>query len=303
MIVTKKNILITGASGLIGSVLTKKLSEQGFNCYTLTTSSVNDRPRTYKWNPELKICDLLPHTEYYAVINLAGASIADTKWNRAGMELISFSRIDSTKYLKNIIGMFSSPPKHVISASAIGYYGFGIDEIKTEDSPNGSDFAATVCRNWEHAASNLKTNNAQLSIIRIGIVLAQKGGFYKKIKDLAKYKIAAPLATGKQSVCWIHVNDLVNLFIEILENKIKPGTYNALANINTNKEITKSIAKQNGQYFGLPAVPKFLLKLIFGKKAEIFTEGSFVSNSKLLKEGFLFKYSDLDNAVSDLANR
>ncbi len=301
--VIKKNILITGASGLIGKVLSKKLSEQGFNCITLTTSAVNDRPKTYMWNPELKICDLLPHIEYYAVINLAGASIADTKWNRAGMELISFSRIDSTKYLKTIVNEFPNPPKHAISTSAIGYYGFGTVEIKTEDSLNGNDFAATVCRDWEHAASNLKTNDTQLSIIRIGIVLAQKGGFYKKIKDLTKYKIAAPLATGKQPVCWIHVDDLVNLFIEILENKIKPGTYNAVANTNTNKEITKSIANQNGQYYGLPAVPAFLLKLIFGNKAEIFTEGSFVSNSKLLKEGFLFKYLDLDKAVSDLANR
>ena len=300
---TKKNILITGGTGLIGSVLIKKLYEKGFNCFILTTSAVNDRPKTYKWNPELHVCDMLPNVEYYAVINLAGASIADTKWNPDGIEQISFSRIDSTNYLKTIISAFPHPPKHVISASAIGYYGFETDEIKTEDSPNGHDFAAKVCRDWEQAASNLKTNDTQLSILRIGIVLAQKGGFYKKIKDLAKYKIAAPLASGKQPVSWIHVEDLVNLFIEILENKIAPSTYNAVANTNTNKEVTKSIASKNGQPFVLPAVPEFLLKLIFGKKAEMFTRGSIISNSKLKKEGFQFKYSDLNKAVSELTNR
>ena len=298
---TKKNILITGATGLIGSALIKNLSEQGFNCITLTRSVVNDRPKTFKWNPELQICDMLPHIEYYAVINLAGASIVDTKWNKEGKDQISFSRIDSTTYLKRIIDTFPHPPKHFISASAIGYYGFENDEIKTEDSLSGNDFAAVVCHDWELAASNLKTIETQLTIIRIGIVLAQKGGFYKKMETLAKNKIAAPLASGQQPVCWIHIDDLINLFIDILNNKISPGTYNAVANTNTNKEVTKLIASKNGQPILLPAVPASLLKILYGKKMELFTKGSIVSNSKLLKEGFQFQYSDLENAVSDLA--
>lgn len=297
----KKNILITGATGLIGTALTQKLSDKGYTPIILTTTAVNDRRNTYKWNPELKVCDRLPNKEFYGVINLAGASIADNRWNKEGKELISKSRINSTNYLKSIVNNLHPAPKHIISVSAIGYYGLIDNEIKTEDSAAGADFAAKVCADWEQAASNLKTNNNHLSILRIGIVLAKKGGFYKKIKDLAKLKIAVPVGSGLQPVSWIHVDDLVNIFVDILDNKLKPGIYNAVANIENNKNITKIIAKKNGQPFIWPAVPAFLLKIIFGDKFEIFCKGTRVSNSKLLEEGFQFEYTDLDKAILDLS--
>lgn len=297
----KKNILITGATGLIGTALSQKLREKGYKPFILTTSLVNNRNDAYHWDPTLKICDLLPDENFYAAINLAGASISDTKWNEAGKELILKSRINSTEYLSSIIKSLPHEPEHIISASAIGYYGVKNDSVKTEESPKGNDFAALVCRDWENTAKTMETPNSKLSILRIGIVLGKNGGFYKKIKDLAKWKIAAPIGSGNQAVCWIHLDDLVNIFVAILEDQIQPGIYNAVAATNTNKEVTKIIAAKNGQGFLPPAIPSFLVKLLFGQKAEIFTESAEVSLSKLIKEGFKFQFTDLNKAITDLA--
>lgn len=297
----KKNILITGATGLIGTALCQKLKEKGYTPLILSTSAVNDRKGIYHWDPTLKICDLLPEDEFYGVINLAGASISDTKWDEAGKELILKSRTNSTEYLASLVQSMPHKPEHIISASAIGYYGVKNDSIKTEESPSGNDFAALVCRDWENAAKPMETPDSKLSILRIGIVMGKNGGFYKKINDLAKWKIAAPIGSGKQAVCWIHLDDLVNIFVAILEDQIKPGIYNAVATTNTNKEVTKIIASKNGQGFLPPAIPSFLVKLLFGQKAEIFTESAEVSPSKLIKEGFEFQFTDINKAISDLA--
>ncbi len=296
---TPKNILITGATGLIGTLLTRKLTEKGYTVFVFSTSRSDEKLNIYKWDPDLKIFDMLPDVQFYGVINLAGASIADTIWNEAGMNLIKQSRIDSTCFLKNIINQLPNSPKHIISVSAIGYYGLINNETKTEESKCGNDFAAVVCRDWEKAAKTLETTESKLSLLRIGIVLAEKGGFYKKIKDLAKWKIASPIGTGKQPVSWIHIDDLVNIFIAILDEKLKPDIYNAVAACNTNKEVTKSIVLKNGQPFVWPAIPSFLLKLIFGKKAEIFTGGTVVSNSKLVDEGYQLQFKDLEGIRFD----
>lgn len=297
----KKNILITGATGLIGSALIKKLSKNGYTPVILSTSRSEERLNIYKWNPLLETCDKLPDGEYHGIINLAGASIADTRWNKAGKEVIEQSRTASTLFLKNVVDGLPNPPKHIISVSAIGYYGVINDEIKTENSPNGNDFAALVCKDWEDAAKQLETTNSDLSILRIGIVLVQKGGFYKKISNLAKWKIAAPIGTGMQPVCWIHIEDLITIFLSILDEKLNPGVYNAVASISSNKEVTKEIVYKSSQPFVWPAIPSFLIKLIFGEKAEIFTKGAKISNSKLLNAGFDFQFTDLNKAITNLA--
>ncbi len=297
----KKNILITGATGLIGTALCQKLKEKGFSTLILSTSVANDLKGTYHWDPSLRLCDLLPEDKFFGVINLSGASISDTKWDEAGKELILKSRINSTEYLSSIVKSLPHEPKHIISASAIGFYGIKNDSIKTEDSPCGNDFAALVCRDWENAAKTMETPNSKLSIIRIGIVLGNNGGFYKKIKDLAKWKIAAPIGSGNQAVCWIHLDDLVSIFISILEDKVKSGIYNAVSASDTNNEVTKIISRKNGQGFLPPAIPSFLVKLLFGQKAEIFTESAEVSPSKLKNEGFKFQFTDINKAISDLA--
>jgi len=299
--VNKKLILITGATGLIGSALTKKLTEKGYTPVILSNTISNHEKNIFKWHPRLKISELIPSGNYYGVINLAGANIAELKWNEKGRNQIFKSRVNSTLYLKSIIDTLPSVPEHIISASAIGYYGTNDEEVKTETSEQGGDFPARVCVAWENAAWNLETKNSHLSILRIGIVLAKEGGFYKKISQLANWKIASSLGTGKQPVCWIHIDDLVNIMLDILENRIKPGVYNAVAKCDSNKDITKMIASKNGQPFLWPPVPGLLIKMIFRNKAEIFTKGSRVSSNKIKSQGYEFKYLELEKAISALS--
>jgi len=294
------NILITGATGFVGKVLQKRLSESGHTCFVLSTSVSNHSKNIYKWNPELEESETLPHIDYSAVINLAGASINDTRWNVNGKKLILESRVNSTLYLIKLIQKLRILPKQIISASAIGIYGIKDDKLKTEDSLLGSDFAAKVCIDWEASLLKISTNNTKVSIIRIGIVLGNRGGFYEKIKNLAKWKLAAPLASGNQPVSWIHVDDLVNVFLNLVDQKIAPGVYNAVTGYISNKDITKKIAKTNGQAFLLPSIPTFLLKILFGQKTEIFTGGTRVSNQKLVEAGFIFEYATVDSVMKDL---
>jgi uncharacterized protein (TIGR01777 family) len=296
----KKNVLITGGTGLIGKVLSKKLKLLGYTPIILSTSLRDENTGFFKWDPKIQAHDKLPAGNYMGVINLAGASIADTRWNQEGQTLIKDSRLQSTLFLKKVIDDLPNEPKHIISASAIGYYGFNNQVLKTEDDLPTNDFAATVCKEWERAAQSLKTSHNQLSILRIGIVLAKEGGFYKKIKTLAKWKIAAPIGTGLQPVPWIHVDDLVNIFISILEDKLPSGVYNAVTNNESNKDITKLIASKNKQPFLWPNIPTLLLKLIFSNKADILSKASPISNEKLRQHGFTFTFENLREAINNL---
>jgi len=297
-----KNVLLTGGTGIIGSVLTKKLIDKGYTPVVLSTSTSNRKAGIYKWNPRKKTHSLLPYDNFYGIINLAGASIAETKWNTKGKKEILESRVNSTLYLKDIIESFSKPPAQIISVSAIGYYGLFNDNIKNETSPPGKDFAAQVCVQWEEVATKLQNSISQLSILRLGIVMSKTGGFFKKIRNLAKWKIASPIGNGKQPVCWIHIEDTTDLIIDILENRIPPDTYNLVANCNTNKEVTKNIAFNNGQKFLRPAIPGIFIRMIFGKKGELFTSSCSIDSDKLKKAGFKFKYSNIDDAIKNLSS-
>jgi len=298
--VTKKKVLITGATGFIGSALTEALISSGFQVVILSTTRSNPNSGVYKWNPNSQTTELPLDSDYFAIINLSGASIADTRWSQRGQKLIKESRVNSTLYLKSLVEKLPTPPIHFISASAIGYYGVKDDSIKTESSLGGDDFAAMVCREWENAAHQLSSAQTQLSIIRIGIVMGKNGGFFQKIKKLSLWKIAAPIGSGEQPVCWIHLDDLVRLYIDVLTGKITPGTYNAVAICQSNKLVTASIAHKNGQKFLWPAIPEFIIKVIFGNKSEIFIKGSSISSSKLTETGFIFHYTDIQKAVDNL---
>jgi len=298
--VTERKVLITGATGFIGSALTQLLISNGFKVVILSTTRSDPSKGIYRWDPKSKTTELPLNTEYFAIINLAGASIADTPWNQRGQKIIKESRVNSTLFLKTLVEKFPVPPIHFISTLAIGYYGLKDDSIKNESSQGGDDFAAMVCREWENAAHQHSSDNTQLSIIRIGIVMGKNGGFFQKIKKLSQWKIAAPIGNGEQPVCWIHLDDLTRLYSEILNNNITPGTYNAVSVCQSNKLVTSTIAALNGQKFIWPAIPSFMVKFIFGKKAEIFTKGSRVSSAKLIQSGFSFNYTDLKKAVLDL---
>jgi uncharacterized protein (TIGR01777 family) len=158
-----------------------------------------------------------------------------------------------------------------------------------------------VCENWEQSAQHFTNIAKNISVIRIGIVLATNGGFWAEMKKLAHFKILSPLGNGQQFISWVHIDDLCHLIKAIANNKIQSGTYNAVSSEpTTNRTMTKAIAKANNCPAWLPAVPAFLLKIVLGERAQELLNGQNASNKKLLQAGFTLQYDTLKKAIDNI---
>lgn len=294
-------ILITGGTGLVGQRLSPLLTEKGYEVWHLSRrSNPNAAYPTYQWDYGKGQID--PKAlEADHVIHLAGAGVADEKWTDARKQMIYDSRVKSTAFLLEQFSQAKTPLSSFISASAIGFYGMDTgDRLLTETSPAGNDFLAKVTRGWEEASSGFHEHQISTALVRIGVALDPRGGALEKMSQPVRFGAGAPLGSGKQVVSWIHVADLCNIFLWVLEHQ-KTGIYNAVApKPETNKALTKAIAKTLGKPMFLPPVPPFVLKLMLGEMSAIVLGGNNVSAQKLLDEGFKFQFPDISSALSDL---
>lgn len=296
-----KKILITGASGLIGSELTKKLIDLGHSVSHLGRSAKKGSIPSFVWNVDKQYCDPKALEGIDTIIHLAGAGIADERWTGKRKREILESRTHSTRLLHKTLRENKNEVKSVISASAIGYYGFEHPEKEFhEDSPVGKDFLASVVYHWENEIDKLRQLNLRVVKIRIGIVLSRDGGVVKEISKPVKFFIGSPLGTGEQYVSWIHVDDLCNIFVKAVGDSQMAGPYNATAGAVTNRELTRAIAHALHRPIFMPAVPGWALKLVLGEMADLVTNGSRVSSEKIRQAGFQFRFNDVQTAVSDL---
>ncbi|MTI24159.1 TIGR01777 family oxidoreductase [Fulvivirga kasyanovii] len=298
-----KNVLITGGTGLVGSRLTALLQEKGYGVRYLSRSpgKVND-VEAFAWDVTKQTIDTRAFDDVSYVIHLAGAGVADQKWTDERKKVILASRTRSTALLKDTLRDHPNQVKAVISASAIGYYGFDNgDRWQKEGSRFGDDFLATVTKAWEAEADLIADLNIRVVKIRVGVVLSDRGGALKEIGKPVKFGLGAPLGSGDQYMSWIHIDDLCNIFIHAMENENINGPYNGVApHPVTNRELTKSIARVMGKPFFLPAVPGFALKLVLGQMAGMLLGSSRVSSEKIESEGFKFKFPEIKEALHDL---
>lgn len=236
------------------------------------------------------------------VIHLAGAGIADKRWNSERKQEIMDSRIQSTTLLYDFLASNQHQVRTVICASAIGYYGFSLgNTLLHENSPAGRDFLSTVVMKWEEAMDRMSALGIRLVKIRIGIVLSEEGGALKELARPVRLGVGAPLGTGRQMVSWIHMDDLCEIFIKGIQDERMRGAYNATApNPVSNKELTASIAKAMGRRILLPPIPPFVMRMIVGEMADLVLFGSSVSCRKVQEAGFTFKYPELPEALNDL---
>lgn len=297
-----KLILVTGATGMIGSKLTKKLSELGYS-----VASISRNPSKSK--------SLLPwcehHIDYnnreelgnfisksYGVINLAGASIADKKWTSEYKKEIIDSRVNSTKMIIEAINLSPNKPKVLINGSAIGIYGNTLDKEIDEKSPSGDGFLADVTIRWENEARRLNSN-VRLVLARIGIVLDIKGGALEKMILPFKLFVGGPIGSGQQWLSWIHIDDLVNLFIWTLESQVS-GAVNFTS---PNPTKMKDFASDLGKVLSRPSlfpVPEFMLKIILGESSAMVTNSNKVLPKVALDNNFKFKYDNLHLALKSI---
>lgn len=282
-------ILVTGITGFIGRRLGERLLEEGHEIIAVLRDPSAPLPFPAKrvgW--EAKDIEGVD-----AVIHLAGEPIAARRWSQARKKKILESRTETARKLKGM----AKNPKVFISASGIGIYGDRADEELTEASSRGPGFLADVCEEWESAARN--SGASRIVMLRTGMVLAPGGGALAKILPLFRAGLGGRLGSGRQWVSWIHLEDVVNLYLFALENTQLAGPVNAVAPFPvTNEEFTKILAKALNRPALMPA-PAFALKLILGEMSVLLLDSARVKES-VSKRGFKFKYRSLSHALAEI---
>lgn len=290
---SKKTILIAGGTGLIGSHLVEQLQQRGHEVRVLSRTPKKDHE--YKWSIKERTIDSGALEGVQTIINLAGAGIADKRWTESRKKAIIESRVQTTRFLFELSKDLTSL-EHYISASGINCYGYDEPSKKhAESDPFGSDFLSVVVKRWEEAA-DLFEAKTKVAKIRTGVVLEKDGGALAKIAKTVKNYMGAPLGSGKQWMPWLTMEDMVRVYIHVVEQELE-GAYNAVASNDTNKAFTKAIARYLNKPLWLPNVPSFVLKIILGEMSTVVLDGLQADNSKLKDTGFKFKHRDLETAI------
>lgn len=293
-----KKVIITGGTGLVGQRLTTLLKHKGFEVSILCRNP--KRPNEFKWNIDEHYIDERVFEQASAIIHLAGAGVADKRWTEERKKEIIESRTKSARLLYKYLSGSKYPVASFISASAVGFYGDRKSELLTEDSANGSGFLAEVCKVWEEEAEKFSALNIAVSKIRIGIVLSKDGGALPKLDFPIKFGIGAYIGDGKQFVPWIHIDDLCNAFIHLLEKNLH-DTYNGCApDIKTNKEMSETIAEVLHRPFIPFPAPGFILKTVMGEMASMLLMSNNCSSQKIINTGFVFQYPELKEALQNI---
>ena len=297
-------VLITGATGLIGSKISQLCRDKGMQVHYLSTSKDKlENKEDYKgfyWNPNNNEIDSEAIKGVDAIINLVGASIAE-RWTPEQKKAILKSRTETAHLLYKCLQENEHQVKNLVSASAIGIYPSSLEKLYSEEDKGVDDsFVGEVVVKWEEAVDNFKDLGIEVAKIRIGLVLAENGGVLQKLKEPVNFNVGSPLGSGKQWQSWIHIDDISRIFLFALENHLT-GIYNAVApNPVTNKELVNEVASQMGKPVWLPNVPKVALKLVLGEMSHIVLSSQLVSSDKIEEEGYTFEYVNLAKALEDL---
>jgi uncharacterized protein (TIGR01777 family) len=298
-------VLITGASGLIGSALCDALFVRGDDVVGLTRDPgrarrSNPRVTWHKWEPTLERPDPAAFEGVEGVVNLVGERI-DQRWTDEAKQKIMETRRQGTHNLVQAIGALEQPPKVLVSQSAVGYYGDRGAEEVGEDAGPGGGFDSEVTQAWEAAANEIDSDDVRLVIVRTGQVLTPQGGMLKELLTPFRLGVGGPLAGGKQYVSWIHVEDEIGILLWALDGDQVSGVVNASSpNPTTNKDFSKALGRAVNRPAIAP-VPGFVLDLKFGREfGQVLRGGQRVIPKRTEELGYTFKHPDLDKALADL---
>ncbi len=301
-------IVITGSSGLIGKYLVEVLKQQNHTIIPLVhESNKRNTKKDFVWNIFSKKMDIKAFENVDCVIHLAGSSIAK-KWSKSHKDSIYSSRIDGTNLLFEMFKKHQIFPKHFISASAVGYYEDPSIHQTTETQVPGHGFLAKVCQDWENSALQMQTLGISTSIVRTGLVLANNGGVFPIMAKTRRLGIVPTTGSPNNLWSWIHIQDMVNVYVSLVNGQLKPGIYNAVSpNVATQGNIAKcilQITKNERQNFTplsfCPNIPPILLKLILGEQSILALTNQNIFPENLLSQSFQYQFPTIDMAIKNL---
>ncbi|MGB1401640.1 MAG: TIGR01777 family oxidoreductase [Pseudohongiellaceae bacterium] len=290
------NILITGASGMIGSALCTRLTESGHQVFGLSRS---DDSAPFHYDPNNDRVHLTKDTNLDAVVNLAGANIADKRWNTKRKEEILNSRARLTRALSLALSECRTPPHTLLSASAIGFYGNQCTALADEDCPPGDDFLAEVSVRWEEATAAATHAGIRTVLLRFGLVLNADGGVLKNLVMPGGLAVVGRLGNGSHKMSWISLTDAVDVMMACLKNSNFAGPLNVVApEVVSNRAFAEALSKARRRP-ALPPIPAAIVRLMFGEMADaaLLASGN-ICSTRLNELGIELRHKDLDSALS-----
>jgi uncharacterized protein (TIGR01777 family) len=293
--------LITGSHGLIGSALVPFLERQGREVVRLVRSTPGEGE--VHWDPTEGGIDASGLGGCEAVVHLAGESVVG-RWTRAKRDRIRKSRVKGTRLLCDALAELESPPRVVVVASGVGYYGAGRDDTVDEGTPPGEGFLAQVCVAWEAAAGRAVQAGIRVVPMRLGMVLAAGGGALAKMLPAFRWGLGGVLGSGRQPVSWVAIGDVLRVVEFVLANDGLNGPVNVSAPDHvTNREFTRTLARVLRRWAPW-RVPAFALRLAYGPMAdEMLLNGVAARPARLLDAGFRFEWPDLEGAMRHVLGR
>jgi len=296
--------LVTGATGLVGRTLLSRLASPVVLSRDASKAAAGlrrDDVKIVAWDPQVEPAPVEAFDGVDAVFHLAGESVAQGRWTADKKARIRDSRVIGTRNLVTCLTRLARPPRVLISASAVGYYGDRGDEILNEAAGPGSDFLAEVSVAWEREA--LAASEAGIRVVnpRIGIVLSKHGGALPKMLTPFRLGLGSPLGSGRQWMPWIHIDDLIGLLLMAAECEDLQGPLNATApHPSTNREFTQALGRALHRPTFLPAVPAAALRLTLGEFAGVLLASTRAIPFRAQAAGYAFEHPDLEGALRDL---
>jgi uncharacterized protein (TIGR01777 family) len=297
------NVFMTGGTGFVGTYLAKRLISEGHKVTILTqplgSAKIKMDGLAYlDGNPTIKGKWQESVKEHDVIINLAGASIF-SRWTPEQKKILRESRIETTRNLVSALPAGASKIT-IFSASAVGYYGFHEDEELIENMAVGNDFLARLAYDWEQEALRAQDKGSRVVITRFGIVLGKNGGALVQMLPLFKYFLGGPLGNGRQWFSWVHMHDLVEAFIFLLQHPEINGAVNLsspepVRNVDLGRAVGKILHRPSF----MPA-PGFMIKLILGEFGSVLLKGQRVIPRRMLDAGFKFKYPNIEEALKSI---
>lgn len=299
-------ILITGASGMVGTRLTELLLKKGYEVNTLGRQTTDDRPQKnavaqFAWNIDKEIIDAKAFEGVSAIIHLAGAGVADKRWSDERKKEIIDSRVKGAKLIFDFLKKNKHEVKTFISASAVGYYGDCEDEIVTEERKAGEGFLAEVCKQWEQSAKQFSKLGIREVRCRIGIVLSKTGGALPELTKTIPLGVASYFGKSNLYYPWVHIDDVCGIMIHALENESVNGAYNATAPLPLPmKDLMKEILLAKKSKSVLVPAPPFAIKLALGEMSEMLLSSQRCSAGKILESGYKFRFAKIEDALKNI---